>query len=302
MNIQPLTKMCSKCKIEKDLHYFKYDNRYLDKISKTCIECQGGHISTEEKKCKLCGEIKFLHQFRKNNNKGRIGFSNNCCICDAKEEKQKYWNTDLRDKSIAKCKRLRQENYEQDIERCRTYKKENPEVLSIYAERTKDIKSKKSKEYYAKPENKKKKNNYKKHKLDTDEQFRITECLRSRLRIAFFESDLKKEKPSKKYGIFWKEIAIYLDEIKPDGEKLSIDHIIPCKSFDLTNDEHVKLCFSKENLRWCSLEENSAKSNYIIPDLIRKYNLQWLAEYLDINLTQHEHNNKRLDKYNKQEE
>lgn len=55
------------------------------------------------------------------------------------------------------------------------------------------------------------------------------------------------------------------------GEYWHIDHVTPCASFDLTNEEELKKCFSWENLRPCTGIENIEKKDKIIPKLIEDH-------------------------------
>jgi len=45
--------------------------------------------------------------------------------------------------------------------------------------------------------------------------------------------------------------------------KLCVDHIVPCSSFDLTNREEYKTCFNYKNLRLITKEDNAIKSSSI---------------------------------------
>ena len=49
-----------------------------------------------------------------------------------------------------------------------------------------------------------------------------------------------------------------------------VDHVIPCKVFDFTNDEQVKICFNWSNLSPIPAHDNNSKSDKIIPQLIRR--------------------------------
>jgi hypothetical protein len=49
-----------------------------------------------------------------------------------------------------------------------------------------------------------------------------------------------------------------------------IDHVIPCDSFDFTNEEHIKICFHWSNVAPMLASANLSKGNKIIPQLIRR--------------------------------
>jgi hypothetical protein len=50
-----------------------------------------------------------------------------------------------------------------------------------------------------------------------------------------------------------------------------IDHVTPCVSYDLTNEDEVKVCFNWKNLRPCWKTENLEKSDAIIPEVIESH-------------------------------
>ena len=62
---------------------------------------------------------------------------------------------------------------------------------------------------------------------------------------------------------------------KPDwGDDLHIDHIIPCASFDHTNEEEVKKCWNWRNLRYLPAEENKSKQDKLDMDLVKSYGIE----------------------------
>jgi hypothetical protein len=54
------------------------------------------------------------------------------------------------------------------------------------------------------------------------------------------------------------------------GQHWDIDHVIPLKHFDLSRDDHVKVCFHWSNLRPCPKKENQAKSAKIDFEIIQQ--------------------------------
>lgn len=55
------------------------------------------------------------------------------------------------------------------------------------------------------------------------------------------------------------------------GEYWSIDHIMPCCIFDVTDDEQKLLCFNWSNLRPTLTLDNQSKTGKVIPEIITKY-------------------------------
>jgi hypothetical protein len=54
------------------------------------------------------------------------------------------------------------------------------------------------------------------------------------------------------------------------GSYWHVDHIIPRSVFDPTNDQHIKWCWSLENLRPLEAWENMSKSASIILEEVKK--------------------------------
>lgn len=114
-------------------------------------------------------------------------------------------------------------------------------------------------EYFQRPEVKTVLRN-RARELRNNPEYAIADRLRRSLRHALTKySKKRKIMNSKKYGIDWKEI---IDHLKPFPENLrnyEIDHIIPLRTFNLTNDNEIKRAFSSQNLRWLTKAENRSK-------------------------------------------
>ena len=103
-------------------------------------------------------------------------------------------------------------------------------------------------------------NSYQNSKYREDEKFRVDRLLRNSLgqALRIYTSE-GKIMSSKKYGIDYRACVEHLGD-RPDNEhRWVIDHIRPCCSFDLTDPKQVKACFSPQNLRWLTAEENTRK-------------------------------------------
>jgi len=55
------------------------------------------------------------------------------------------------------------------------------------------------------------------------------------------------------------------------GKYWHIDHIMPCDSYDLSNQEDIYKCYNWTNLRPLYKKDNILKSNNIDLDLVKKY-------------------------------
>jgi hypothetical protein len=56
------------------------------------------------------------------------------------------------------------------------------------------------------------------------------------------------------------------------GTYWEIDHVIPCNSFDLTNEDDIKKCFIWSNLRPLEKKLNSEKRDKICVEIIKNHN------------------------------
>ena len=100
----------------------------------------------------------------------------------------------------------------------------------------------------------------------TDLNFAIMKRLRSRIRRVL-ESDfaLKSASTMELIGCNLEQLKVYLTGTFTEGmswallDRLAIDHIQPCCSFDLTKPEEQRKCFHYTNLRPLWAEENWAK-------------------------------------------
>jgi len=139
----------------------------------------------------------------------------------------------------------------------------------------KSCSTEKRKEYYQ--NNKDKINDtrrtWEKQKNNTDIDFKMKKYLRSRIYIAFTSRGLKKSNRTWKYigctsDFFrdWIEFQLYDGmTLENYGEYWHIDHVKPCASFDLNNEQNVEECFSWKNMRPLRSNKNKIKRDKIIP-------------------------------------
>lgn len=111
---------------------------------------------------------------------------------------------------------------------------------------------------------------YKTKRWREDENFRMKESIRHRIYIAL--SGIRKEKKTEELiGCTFSFLKEYLKERFQEEMTWEnynfygwhVDHIIPCSTFDLRNEEEQKKCFHYTNLQplWCG--DNLRKSNKI---------------------------------------
>lgn len=108
----------------------------------------------------------------------------------------------------------------------------------------------------------------KKHKLNTNIQFKLAEHIRGRLRIIL--GDIKVRKPKTENLIdctldnFVKHLnkSFYKDITFDNyGTIWHLDHIIPCDWFDLSDINQLKACTHYTNLQALLINDNLVKSN-----------------------------------------
>jgi len=193
---------------------------------------------TQIKKCKKCGEVKPITEFRKRGNY----YINECKICE------KEYNKEYNQNNKETIKEYKKEYYNNNKESKKEYQKE-------YNQNNKET----IKEY---------KKEYQKNRLASDPYFKFTRNLRTRICLAF-ESQSKngKTKACAEYGIDFAAIYDHVGE-KP-ADNYHLDHIIPLSVFNLDDAEHVRLAHLPENLRWLPGKENLEKHDFVDWSLIK---------------------------------
>ena len=171
------------------------------------------------------------------------------------------------------CNNCQHVKIEKQKERCRNFKQNNKDYISQYNKNYKNNNKEKIKEYdklYSETIRKtedfrKKKNEYFKFKRDNDEQYKISLSYRNRLYKLIGNSRKSVDilDCSKSFLIEWFK---YLDNdiiIKNHGVDFHIDHVIPCKKFDLINKNQLELCFHWSNLQPLEPSLNMSKKDKI---------------------------------------
>lgn len=212
-------------------------------------------IEPTHKVCNTCEKMLEIDKFNINE-KTLFGRNGRCVDCD-KEYKAEY-----NIKNNSRLKKQKKERYNK-IKNTPEYKDKQKQ----YAEN--------NKEYT---------NFYHKFRRETDEHHRIVTLLRGSL-LKFLKGS--KTKHAKEYGIDYEAIIKHIGDAPKDGLKYDVDHIIPCDAFDFTNEEHIKLCYHPTNLRWFINKLNMAKGGKIIPKLINHFNLSWICDDINLDLTKH---------------
>ena len=205
-----------------------------------------------EKKCSKCDEIKSIELYRKDN-RYENAYKAMCKLCERERENA-----------------YRLANLEKFAEKSRLYRKNKPEKVREHSKKSSHnnidrikeynntIKRKQSKkeaiarlkerdpDYYAR---------YNRNRREIDKQFCISNNLRNRLSKAL-KGITKGISTLNLLGCTIPELKTYLEQrFLPTmtwenyGTLWHIDHIMPCASFDLTDEEQQKKCFHYTNLQ-----------------------------------------------------
>lgn len=196
------TKVCSKCKIEKNISEFHFRNSKTLKRKSQCKQC-------------IC---QYARKYRENN------------LEEIKiKQHQQYENGG----------KLRKKNYENA--------------------------------------NREKINKVQRDRYKTDNNFRMKKILRSRFaktvnkkkiyRSTLNYVDLDLETLTKWFEFQFNTKMNWQNQ----GKYWDIDHVVPCKSFDLTKDSDIKKCFNWSNLRPMEKLANYRKNDKILPRTIKRH-------------------------------
>lgn len=228
------------------------------------------YIKMESKQCTVCETVKLLSEFTHTKTKsGNLRIRNQCKICRC--EQQKHRRLAAIDKYRAIARKKYEANKEEILKANRISRKKYSEKINAhkkqYYKSNKDIIAK----YHA--GRKQIRNQAKKLRRQTDIQFRISETLKSRMCGVMKRN--KTDTSSKLLGCTKPELISWLESQFTTGiiwdnygVKWHIDHVIPIAFFDMTNKSEQLLCFNWSNLQPLPIEDNIAKSDKIIKNII----------------------------------
>ena len=273
-----MNQFCNKCNIEKTCteFYFRNDIKKYRKECKKCLNEQKEKLrqknikknskieksnKTDLKKCSICNQTKELNKFSiyRGNKSGFYSWCLDCCKKKYKVQKKiiiKYSEIDTKKCNQCKHKKLL-ENFR---------KKHSKDGYSnICKECEQKYRKENSKNFYEK----------KKHKLNTNIQFKLSENIRSRIRCVLKNNKIIKPKTEKLIDSNLKKFVEHIENqfyenISFDnyGKEWHIDHIIPCNFFDLLDVNQIKACCHYTNLQPLLISHNLDKSdklNWIHP-------------------------------------
>jgi len=259
------TKICSKCKQEKDSTCFHKDNHGANGLYVYCKECRSimRKVDHAEKICPICKTIF----------KPKMIDSSTCgnpkCTSKLFKDKNK--------EKISLCnKEYYAENRESEIERSKAYYHENIATLDAEAKKTyRQRKNEYNKNWnIANPDkvkgyyNNEKRNNYEMNRKQNDINYKIVSILRKQL-----VKIVRGHKIASALNLLDCSIDDFRNHLAStfqDGMSFDnygdwhLDHILPCSVFDLQYSEEQEICFHYTNLQALWAEDNIVKSNNII--------------------------------------
>jgi hypothetical protein len=271
---------CTICKQKYTRNLFDGDKSRKSGISPTCKGCKKNQRENrkkvskivESRKCNACKIVKLAKYFDKKK-ESLNGLHTECKECGKKK----------RDiiKGVDKCL---PEDYSQECNKCGIVKHKTEYYSNVYSNNgickicvlcTKDqqkewreanpnkIKMYRSTEYYK---------NYKRRRIENPESV-LAGNIRNRIRNALKRGQtLKQDTSTNLIDCTFDEYRNWLGyqfdsnmSWSNYGSYWTVDHVVPCASFDLNNVENQKECFNWRNCRPLKASRNSSKSDNIIP-------------------------------------
>lgn len=216
------------------------------------------------KKCANCLEVKSIFDFPKNHRSKDL-LDTNCKLCrNLKNKKYRDCNSD-------KVKSSRKKYYASNIQKMR-------EEKTKYYQKNKDKKAAYDKIYRTKNKkklNKQKKDWEKRRLLSGDHTTKIAKNLRRRINHVLKGTN-KSASTIQLLGCSIEQFLVYLESMFLENMSWDnygtngwhIDHIRPCSSFNLNDENDQKKCFHYSNLRPLWAIDNLKKGKLIInPDV-----------------------------------
>ena len=280
-----LTKICSKCRIEKPLQDFHKDITAVLGHKPSCKECTKKYSA--DYAIRKSEELKTRHK-RVAEKKKEI---NRLKIEKAKKERDEYWNN-LKTRKCARCgvekdisnfpsRGDRPDRYRATCREC--LQKQQREYNQKYWEKNKSILIEKNKQWREENTNRVKeslseyrKNNleyfreygskYRKERKEKDLSFKMLCNIKRRMLIALQkQSASKSDTTFNLSGMTGSELYLYLKSLGYNSEIHHIDHYLPLARFNLTQLEHQMVAFYYLNLQPLEASDNIRKKDSL-PD------------------------------------
>lgn len=209
---------------------------------------------SEVKKCTRCKELKQYSEFNQCKS-GRFGLHNHCRMCQ--KEVRRNWYIKNQEIELAKSKEY-SKSEKGKIVRDRSYLLNKDKLL------------KRNRIARSTPHARNLANIARKKMLDNNISFKISQNLRSRLRLAIINGDgVKYSRTLELLGCSIEEFRLHLESKFISGMSWEnygykgwhIDHIKPCCLFDLKQEDQVKQCFHYTNMQPLWWQDNFSKGS-----------------------------------------
>jgi len=210
-------------------------------------------MQINEKYCPKCKQIKNYLEFSRDKSK-KDGYYFCCKACrkklrstSASKISQKSYHLKNKERIVKRSKEYYEINRLQVLSYQKDYYNKNIEKIKSY-----------HKKYRRNPENKKKRNTRERFRQKTDIQCRLSSNLRKRT-VKAIKIDQKSGSAVKDLGCSILEFKDYIESLFEPGmtwnnwgrgkDKWHLDHILPLRSFDLSNREEFLIAANYKNIQ-----------------------------------------------------
>lgn len=287
-------KICIKCSETKNIQLFEKSRNVcricrLVQVQKARNAKKVTVVTVSDKTCNKCKVMKNASEFNKLSN-SPDGLNSNCRLCykSIRKPNRKIVTTTNNIVTICCCKC----NTEKSSSMFRTNSKSTTGYFKTCMDcwKPSTVTKEQQREYdrtYRQKHPEKLREKYRKQGQKL--QRKIKDRLRARITSALSCTNYKKTDKtinylgcSISYLKQWLEYQFTNEMSWNNYHTWHIDHVIPCDSFDLSNEEEQYKCFNWSNLRPCFIKENLTKRAKIIPSLIDRHK-QMALEFMRIN-------------------
>lgn len=256
------TKTCTGCKQNKILSDFAIEKGKVISRCRICVNAQKAAYKRRKRE----------EAYQERIASGEVVLPINpidnfiCPYCHIEQSKTMFRPN--RDKCL-NCERAYGREYRQsDIG-----KEKSAQWLNDNRERMSELQA----EWYQR--NKEKRNEDYNRRYHSDVTFKFKVLCKSRIQTAFKTKDMRKSDKTVQYLncsipwlIEWFTTCFTAEmTVENHGDYWHMDHVIPINTFDLTDPEQIKLCFSWYNLSPLSASENMAKHDSINVQQIQQH-------------------------------
>lgn len=252
-------KYCGRCKVFKPTTLFGNCPRAWDKLRPTCKDCLK-EINVENKDKRT----EYNKQYWENTK-------------DQQKEKCKKWREDNKEYVKEKMKEWLENNKDHKKQKDREYR------IANWDKKKESLRNWKRKDYQDLKTNPERHEEFIEYKIKTNTGRRIREILgqsKSNRCMEYVGCNLEQLKKHIEEqfveGMSWDNYGE--DNTGSRVNAWHIDHKIPCKAFNLSNENEVKACFNYRNLRPLWATENIVKSG--------TYSIEEYQAYVDSFITQ----------------